>query len=82
MLGSAAIDLAWVADGKLDISMTLSNKPWDTAAGVIIAREAGAVVVDMDGTDHTFDSTATIAATPAFVNDITALVQQTTATVT
>lgn len=82
MLGSAAIDLAWVADGKLDISMTLSNKPWDTAAGVIIAREAGAVVVDKDGTNHTFVSTATIAATPALVKEITALVQQTAATVT
>lgn len=81
MLGSAAVDLAWPADGKLDISLTLSNKPWDTAAGVIIVREAGAVVVDADGTDHTFDSTATIAATPAVVDEITALVQQTSATV-
>ncbi len=61
MLGSAAIDLAWVAEGKLDASITLSNKPWDTAAGVIIAREAGAKVTDQDGTDHTFKSTATIA---------------------
>src|SRR5262249_20598128 len=40
MLGSAAIDLAWVADGKLDACVMLSNKPWDTSAGVIIAREA------------------------------------------
>jgi myo-inositol-1(or 4)-monophosphatase len=29
MLGSAAIDLAWVADGRLDASIMLSNKPWD-----------------------------------------------------
>lgn len=76
MLGSAAVDLAWLAEGKLDVSMTLSNKPWDTAAGVIIAREAGAVVVDRDGTTHTFNSAATIAAAPDLVDDIIGLVQQ------
>ncbi|MES9603502.1 inositol monophosphatase family protein [Actinomadura sp. NPDC000929] len=61
MLGSVAIDLAWVAEGKLDASITLSNKPWDMAAGVIIAREAGAKVADQQGADHTFKSAATIA---------------------
>ncbi|MFG2021450.1 inositol monophosphatase family protein [Actinomadura geliboluensis] len=75
MLGSAAIDLAWVAEGKLDASITLSNKPWDTAAGVIIAREAGAGVTDEDGTDHTFNSSATIAAAPAVAEDISALIK-------
>ncbi|MFV2175528.1 inositol monophosphatase family protein [Actinomadura sp. LOL_016] len=75
MLGSAAIDLAWVAEGKLDASITLSNKPWDTAAGVIIAREAGAEVLDRDGGDHNFSSTATITITPNLVEDVFALVQ-------
>jgi myo-inositol-1(or 4)-monophosphatase len=74
MLGSAAADLAWVAEGKLDASLTLSNKPWDTAAGVLLAREAGAVVIDKDGSDHTFHSTATIAAAPAIAMQIAALV--------
>ena len=62
MLGSAAIDLAWVAAGKLDASVMLSNKPWDTAAGVLLAREAGARVTDLDGQNHELASTATIAA--------------------
>src|SRR4051812_10380121 len=35
MLGTAALDLAWVAAGRLDASVTLGNKPWDVAAGVI-----------------------------------------------
>jgi myo-inositol-1(or 4)-monophosphatase len=74
MLGSAAIDLAWVAEGKLDASITLSDKPWDTAAGVIIAREAGAKVTDQNGTDHTLTSGATIATTPALADDITPLI--------
>lgn len=56
MFGSAAIDLAWVAQGRTDASIALSNKPWDMAAGVIIAREAGARVVDADGSEHTAPS--------------------------
>lgn len=64
MLGSAAIDLVWVAAGKLDASVMLSNKPWDTAAGVLLAREAGARVTDLDGRNHELGSTATVAAAP------------------
>ncbi|MER6004193.1 hypothetical protein ABT120_36915 [Nonomuraea angiospora] len=30
MFGSAAIDLAWVADGRIDANIMLSNNPWDT----------------------------------------------------
>ena len=33
MIGSAALDLAWVAEGRLDAAIMLVNKPWDTAAG-------------------------------------------------
>ncbi|GIE92299.1 inositol monophosphatase family protein [Actinoplanes regularis] len=62
MHGSAAIDLVWLADGRIDAVVMLANKPWDTAAGVIIAREAGAVVTDRDGSPHTVESSATIAA--------------------
>ncbi|MFC4586985.1 inositol monophosphatase family protein [Sphaerisporangium corydalis] len=61
MIGTAAIDLAWVAQGRLDASVILANMPWDTMAGVLLVREAGGVVLDQDGTDHTADSTATIA---------------------
>ena len=65
MLGTAALDLAWVAAGRLDASITFSNHPWDMAAGIILAREAGAAVTDADGTPHTLFSAATIAAAPA-----------------
>jgi myo-inositol-1(or 4)-monophosphatase len=65
MLGTAAVDLAWVADGRLDASVTLGNKPWDASAGVLIAREAGATVTDANGRPHDLTSAATIAAAPA-----------------
>lgn len=70
MLGSAAIDLAWVAAGKLDASVMLSNKPWDTAAGVLIAREAGAEVTDLEGRSHGLSSTATIASAPGVTTEL------------
>ncbi|WP_326549693.1 inositol monophosphatase family protein [Micromonospora sp. NBC_01813] len=74
MLGSAAIDLVWVAEGRADVSIALSNKPWDMAAGTLIAREAGAAVVDIDGTPHTLDSSATIAAPPRLLDEVLAVV--------
>lgn len=72
MHGSAAIDLAWLASGKVDAVVMMSNKPWDTAAGVAIAREAGASVVDRDGSPHTYEAGATIAANPALLPRILA----------
>jgi myo-inositol-1(or 4)-monophosphatase len=74
MLGSSAIDLAWLAGGRLDASVTLSNHPWDVAAGVIVAREAGAQVLDHDGTEHSVHSTATIAATRGVRDEVLSLV--------
>jgi myo-inositol-1(or 4)-monophosphatase len=79
MLGSAAIDLAWVAAGRLDASVMLANKPWDVAAGVIIAREAGAHVLDLDGSPHTPDSLATISTTPGVESELVELLSRTEA---
>jgi myo-inositol-1(or 4)-monophosphatase len=76
MLGSAAIDLAWLAEGKTDACILLSNKPWDTAAGVIIAAEAGAQVVDLDGSMHTMRSKAAIAAEPSLIAEIISLIHR------
>jgi myo-inositol-1(or 4)-monophosphatase len=70
MHGSAAIDLAWLAHGRIDAAIMLSNKPWDTSAGVIIARESGALVRDADGSEHTLRANATIAATSTLLTSI------------
>jgi len=63
MIGTAAIDLAWVAEGKLDATIILSNMPWDTMAGALLVHESGGLVLDLDNTPHTSASTATIAVT-------------------
>jgi myo-inositol-1(or 4)-monophosphatase len=47
--GSAALDLAHVAAGTLDGFWEFHLRPWDSAAGTLIAREAGAVVTDVTG---------------------------------
>jgi myo-inositol-1(or 4)-monophosphatase len=62
MLGSAAIDLAWLAEGRLDASITLSNLSWDVAAGVVVARESGAEVRDGDSSNCTLHAVEAIAA--------------------
>lgn len=74
MLGSAAIDLCWVASGKLDACVLLSNKPWDTAAGAIIAREAGALVIDIHGQPHTMAANSVLATGPALANELLEIV--------
>jgi myo-inositol-1(or 4)-monophosphatase len=63
--GSAALDLAWLARGRLGASIMLSNLPWDVSAGVLIAREAGAEVYDHDGSPYGPRASFTIASTPA-----------------
>ncbi len=47
--GAAALDLAWVAAGRLDGYWERDIKPWDMAAGLILVREAGGYVSDADG---------------------------------
>lgn len=49
-LGSAAIDLCYVASGRLDGYWELQLQAWDAAAGVLILEEAGGKVTNMDGT--------------------------------
>ena len=49
--GAASLDLAFVAAGKFDGFWERNLKPWDIAAGIVLVREAGGVVEDMDGKD-------------------------------
>lgn len=49
--GSAALDLAYVAAGRLDGYWQLDLKPWDIAAGMLLVSEAGGVVRELDDAD-------------------------------
>ncbi len=59
--GSAAIDLAYVACGRLDGFWEFNLNPWDTSAGVLLVREAGGKVSHFDGGEFTLDSRETLA---------------------
>jgi len=63
--GSAALDLADVAAGRLDGFWELMLAPWDIAAGVLLVREAGGVVTDLDGADVGLGHTPLVAGNPA-----------------
>lgn len=54
--GSAAIDLCWLACGRLDAFWELDLAPWDTAAGVLILTEAGGKISRIDGSVHSIFS--------------------------
>ncbi|MCE1237559.1 MAG: inositol monophosphatase [Hyphomicrobiales bacterium] len=54
--GAAALDLAWVASGRLDGFWERALNPWDMAAGILLVREAGGFVCDMDGRDRMLET--------------------------
>jgi myo-inositol-1(or 4)-monophosphatase len=60
--GSAALDLAYVAAGRLDGFWEIGLKPWDMAAGVLLIREAGGIVTDFDNGGTYLESGNLIAA--------------------
>ncbi len=60
--GSAALDLAFVAAGRFDAYWEHNLQPWDVAAGIVIVREAGGFVSDLDGGDKMLESGDVLAA--------------------
>jgi myo-inositol-1(or 4)-monophosphatase len=59
--GSAALDLAFVACGRTDAFFEFGLKPWDMAAGILLVREAGGLVVDFNGDENFMESGNVIA---------------------
>ncbi|MDD8057755.1 MULTISPECIES: inositol-1-monophosphatase [Shewanella] len=62
--GSAALDLAYVAAGRLDGFFEIGLKPWDIAAGDLICREAGGTVTDFMGAHNYMTSGNIVAGSP------------------
>lgn len=63
--GSAALDVAYVAAGRLDGYWEYYMQPWDIAAGALMVCEAGGLVTELDGGPWTPWSESTLAAGPA-----------------
>ena len=68
-LGSAALDLAYVAAGRLDGFWELRLNPWDWAAGVLLTQEAGGRVTTFDGGDKVIGGDETLLATNGHLHE-------------
>ena len=74
-LGSAAIDLCFVACGRFDGFWEQNLKPWDTAAGELIAREAGAIITDFSNNPFTIDKKEILATNGIIHKEMLSLLQ-------
>ena len=73
--GSAALDLAYVAAGRLDAHWEYGLKEWDIAAGVLLIKEAGGLVSDFAGTDNYLSNGNIVASTPKLFKTILQTIQ-------
>ena len=71
--GAAALDLAYVAAGRLDGFWEFGLKPWDIAAGALIVREAGGIVIEPNGGENFLTTGNVLCGNPKIVK---ALVSQ------
>ncbi|MBI2509031.1 MAG: inositol monophosphatase, partial [Betaproteobacteria bacterium] len=62
--GSAALDLAWVAAGRLDGFWEFGLSPWDMAAGGLLITEAGGLVSDLAGENRYLETGNIVAGNP------------------
>jgi myo-inositol-1(or 4)-monophosphatase len=72
--GSAALDLAWVAAARMDGFWEDDLDLWDTAAGVLLVKEAGGFVTDYRGGDRAFDRREYVAGSSAIHSKLQKLV--------
>jgi len=75
VIGSAALEICYVACGKFDLLVHEALAPWDVAAAALIAREAGAVVRSLrTGRDAAWDEPQVAIGNPKIVGDLFAKV--------
>ncbi len=68
--GAAALDLAYVACGRLDGFWELGLKPWDMAAGVLLVQEAGGMSSEISGGEEYLESGDIVSANPEIIKAI------------
>lgn len=76
-LGSAALDLAYVAAGRFDGFWEQGLHPWDMAAGIVLVREAGGLVGEIDGGSNMMVSSNILAANDRLYDDFAAALRNT-----
>ena len=77
--GAAALDLAYLAAGRLDGFWEVKLKPWDVAAGTLLVREAGGMVTAFDGSAYQVTNHRILASNGQIHNEMIALLAEETA---
>ena len=75
-MGAAALDLAYVAAGRLDGFWEDGLSPWDMAAGIVMIREAGGFVSDREGGSKMFEKSNVIAGNERIHKDLSATLKR------
>ena len=73
--GAAALDLAWVAAGRFDGFWERGLSPWDVAAGMLIVRESGGFVTDMQGGEKMFEAGNIVAGNEAIHRELVSVLK-------
>ncbi|MBK6389415.1 MAG: inositol monophosphatase [Saprospiraceae bacterium] len=69
-MGAAAIDLAYIACGRMDGFFELKLSPWDIAAGALLITEAGGMISDFNGSDDYLFKSELLAGNPVIYNEM------------
>ena len=75
-IGSAALELAYVAAGRIDVMQARGLNPWDCAAGILLVREAGGVTMSAEGEKTPFETGTILAGNADLVSLIKAEIGQ------
>jgi myo-inositol-1(or 4)-monophosphatase len=73
--GSAALDLAYVAAGRLDGFWEIGLKPWDIAAGALLIREAGGLISDFSGGSDFLETGNVVTGSPKVFHEMLQVIQ-------
>ena len=73
--GAAALDLAYVAAGRLDAFWEISLQPWDIAAGALLIREAGGLIADFNGGNGYMENGNVVCGNPKCFKAVLQLIQ-------
>ncbi len=76
-MGSAALELAYVAAGRIDVMQGRGLQPWDSAAGILMVREAGGVTMSVEGDKPPFETGTILASNADLIPLIRAEIAQT-----
>lgn len=71
--GAASLDLAWTAAGRFDGYWEHNLQPWDTAAGILVVREAGGLATDVEGGNRIFETGSILVGNPAISKGLQSL---------